>query len=176
MPLIAALRKKVPYPLQTLWVGQSKLSVDGCLCPYFSPAMNWRLVQGDPAFARWRWNGLQTPPSPATPNRISGGKWLDGWMVSALLMFSQKYCRHIELIDQLDWSPPPPTHKECSLSFYCLCQGGSAHACLLVSRTKQHLLDGFQQNLVERWGKGQVRSHKMLGWPCKAGILFLMGL
>ena len=28
-----------------------KVSVDGCLSLYVSPAMNWQLVQGDSAFA-----------------------------------------------------------------------------------------------------------------------------
>ena len=27
------------------------VSMDGCLSLYVSPAMNWQLVQGDPAFA-----------------------------------------------------------------------------------------------------------------------------
>ena len=36
------------------WPVVVNVSVDSCFSLYVSPAMNWRLVQGDPAFApRW---------------------------------------------------------------------------------------------------------------------------
>ena len=54
---LASSHRPKTCKLGFILIGHSKLpvgvnvSVDGCLSQYVSPAMNWGLVQGDPAYA-----------------------------------------------------------------------------------------------------------------------------